>query len=266
MLGFLPLSTEPLSSVIAEIVRLESSAQLDSLSIFNASLYGKFFSLTEFINISEVSALSKIVSYLDSSINSPANFELQPLIKIPSDFIFVNSAQTSFSELIKIQNAKTLDVITTTDFNSYIKSKIDSNLISESNLQLFAKLTFQQSSTLDNFGQFQTVGKLITPVDSDLISEAELFVTYLNRVVANSINESNFNLESNGLIKLYPDAQFNNESYFYSSLGALYRGDSRFEVVGILSSNLSQRNRDIVYYILAINREEPFELKILRSK
>ena len=68
MLGFSPLSTNPLSA-IDDILRLESSALLDSISIIDPSAFIKFFGNSSYLIAGYLYGLYSYVTFSNSDIN-----------------------------------------------------------------------------------------------------------------------------------------------------------------------------------------------------
>jgi hypothetical protein len=143
---------------------------------------------------------------------------------------------------------------------------IDLNAVA--NLSPFASVSFANNNAILNIEAVTTSEGIIKNYGfSNFISEVEFLSSYLSRTVGGFTGniESEFfptpnyktygSFIGNGNINIQLDSKLK----FYDNL-------SNMEVVGTIVVNLSQRNRDIVYYILAIDRSKPFELQILRSK
>lgn len=148
---------------------------------------------------------------------------------------------------VKYQIGGLLEVISQTDLSSKIKIYQISNPI-------------QIDANLDSSGKILLISNSSIDVNAIFTSE------YLTRTIGVSdlIESSNFDVDS--YIKILDSISIEVDSNLDAILGAVYSNSANFDVLGIMSSNLSHRNRDIVYYILAINKEEPFILNILRAK
>ena len=230
----------------------------------------------------------KIKFYNSSDLNNVANINISPVLKFynNSEFnfnsllegnekLFINSysdleskSQFLSQYLVKTNGSILLDSNGRAIFDSFIKNYNTSNLDIAADLDLFGKLVFSNGQSIFNVNlDLSTDSKIKTFSLSNLDNEVQFLSTYLNRVVGNFSGDTSFNFSLDPNYKTYGNWIINsNAEIDPSSKIKFYDNFSDFEIIGVLASNLSQRNRDIVYYILAINREEPFELKILRSK
>lgn len=148
---------------------------------------------------------------------------------------------------IQYQTGSLLEVIAQTDLYSKIKFYEISDPI-------------EINTSVDGNGKILLVANSSVEVETLFSSEYLARTIGLSDLMASSI----FNVDS--YIKILDSISIDIQASLDIFLGAKYNNDVNLEIVGILSSNLSQRNRDIVYYILAINQKTPLELKILRTK
>lgn len=148
---------------------------------------------------------------------------------------------------IRYQIGGLLEVIAQTDLSSKIKFYEISNPI-------------EVNTSVDSNG------KILLFINSSIEVQTLFSSEYLARTIGISdlIVSSTFDVDS--YIKILDSISIDAQISLDALLGARYSNEANLEIIGILSSNLSQRNRDIVYYILAINQKTPFELKILRTQ
>jgi hypothetical protein len=99
-----------------------------------------------------------------------------------------------------------------------------------------------------------------------LPAEARLISNYLSRVIGDIHFDARSDLYTNGFIKFFNTAQLNAESNINATLGGIFSNSANFDVVATFTCNLSQRNQDIVYYILSDRTTKSFTLNIMRVK
>lgn len=176
---------------------------------------------------------------------------------------------TPFSSLADsfLEAGARIEALALFDTDSKIKYQIGGLLEAISQTDLSSKIKFYQiSDQLQIDGAVESEGKILLLANSSLETDVVFSSEYLTRTIGVSdfIESSNFSIDS--YIKILDSISFDIDVSLDALLGAKYYNETNLEIMGILSSNLSQRNRDIVYYILAINQKTPFELKILRTK
>lgn len=151
--------------------------------------------------------------------------------------------------------------------DSKIRYQIGSLLEAISQTDLSSKIKFYEiSNPLEVDASVDSDAKILLLSNSSIEIQTLFSTEYLTRTIGISdlITNSTFDIDS--YIKILDSISLDISFSLESLLGAIYSNEVNLEIIGILSSNLSQRNRDIVYYILTIDQERPFELKILRTK
>lgn len=266
MLGFLPLSTEPLSSVIAEVFRLESSAQLDSISITSGEAILKYLISAQSNALSELYS-NEVVSYkLISTLESYSDLISVSSIQLPETSILLNNSNISFDLLTKTHAATSLDVISTTVFNEYLTSKINSVFTTNSEISEFGKIQFKLNSNLDVANEIIASGYPRYYINSELDSSVNFTGVDFLRTIGNTLLGCNVEISDAATITSYLDLSLNQQAELLANPISVSRLYSEFDIISVFTTNLSRRDRDIVYYILAIQKESPFDLKILRIK
>lgn len=217
-----------INSISNGIIKVSNSINLDNLMLLNAT--------------------DKILVTGNSLQEYRSEFLVQYLNKTNANGNFDSRSEAIVSSILK--NFNLIDLNNITEFVPFITVLFGRNealleINSESNLTSSVK-TFNNSS-LNTESEFlkEYLIRVIGDFSNDINSELLISPSY--KTFTNSTISSNINLSSSSKIK------------FYDNL-------SDMKVIGVITTNLSQRNRDIVYYILAIDQERPFELKILRSK
>lgn len=267
MLGFSSLAESPLSGFLAEIFKLESSASLDSFSIVNSNGLIRFFNDSVSQVTSELNGFLKNKSLSTADLYILSELEEASKIKIPGSVVFVDNVSFDIEYLNKVNAANSFDVFSSTALDAYIRSKFDIEFNNYSRfepvgvIKLFDAINFSGISEINSF-------PVIKVSDSSYIfNESDFLANVSSRVIGNIIAESSANIDNpEVLIKSYVSLDFNVETEFYNYLSNTSFNSANLEIIGVFSANLSQRNRDIVYYILAIEKSKPLELKILRAK
>lgn len=246
------------------------------------------FSESELNSFSELLNLSKVKLYSSQEFNSVANVSYNPKIKFYNlsdinNFVILNAleklnvtgltdleAKSEFFSQYLNKSHGGIDLNSETYFliDSYLKNYNLSTLNAVVNFQPFAKLSFSGSSSNFEILTGAVSDSKIKIFDSiDLNTEATFLSNYLSRTIGDIVLNNQANVLFYPNYKTYGNwITESNIQFSPSSQIKFYDNLSDMRVIGIVTTNLSQRNRDIVYYILAINKEEPFELKILRSK
>lgn len=265
MLGFSPLSTNPLSA-IDDILRLESSALLDSISIIDPSAFIKFFGNSSYLIAGELDAFSRNVTYSNSDINFRAEVFPGSKIKIPENTIFLNKSEISANYLSLVNSNSVLDVYSKLELNSYLSNSNSAIFAQSTELLTFAKIKFFSSSDLPAISSLESFSNSKLLLDSTFISNCELISSILSRTVGNVILPVDSKFELSQYIKSHIDLNLNIKSELTLVPSIKFFDSSNFEVVAILSGNISQVNRDIVYYILYVDKIRPFNLYIAKVK
>lgn len=160
-----------------------------------------------------------------------------------------------------------LDSLSLFDTDSKVKYQIGALLEAISQSDLSSKIKFYQiSNPMEVTAGLEGDSKILLLANSSIEVQTLFSSEYLARTIGISdlIANSTFSVDS--YIKVLDSISIDILTSLDALLAARYNNETNLEIIGILSSNLSQRNRDIVYYILAIDRERPFDLKILRTK
>lgn len=266
MLGFSPFSTEPLSSIIAEVFRLESSAELDSISVTNGEAVLKYLISAQSNALSELYS-NEVVSYkLISTLESHSDLILRSSIQLPETSILLNNANISLDLLTKTHSATSLSVISTAVFNEYLTSKINSVFTSSSEIAEFGKIQFKLNSNLDIISDLFASGNPRYYVNSTLDCSVNFSGTDFLRTIGNTLLSCEVQISDSAIITSYLDLSLNQQTELLGNSISISKLYSEFDIISVFTTNLSRRDRDIVYYILAIQKESPFDLKILRIK
>lgn len=257
-----------LQIITTEVNTVEASALLGAVLNLLSSPNIKFYNSSTLNNISNVDTSSILKFYNNSDFNFSGMLEGNEKLFINSYSDLELKSEFLSQYFIKTNGSILLDNNGRAIFNSFIKNYNISNLATISNLDLFGKLVFSNNESIFNFNlDFISNSKIKTFSNSNLDNEVQFLSTYLNRVIGNFSADIDFNFSLNPNYKTYGDWIINSNVVFESFHETKFYGNTaNFDIVGILASNLSQRNRDVVYYILAIDQERPFELQILRSK
>lgn len=267
MLGFSSLAENPLSGLMAEIFKLEASSLLESISIINGNGLIKFFNNSISQVTSELNGflINKSLSTADLYILS--ELETSSKIKVPSNTVFAGNSSFDLDYLTRVTAGQSLDIFSSTILDSYIRTRFNVEINNFSNfepvgtIKLFDSFNFTGISNVNSFPVIRLSESSYIFNESDFLSEVS------SRVIGNIIAESSANIDNpEVLIKSYISMNFNADAEFYTYLSNISFNEVNFEIIGVFSSNLSQRNRDVVYYILAIEKSKPLELKILRAK
>lgn len=160
-----------------------------------------------------------------------------------------------------------IEVLSLFDTDSKIRYQIGGLLEAISQTDLSSKIKFYQiANPIEVTSTVSGDSKILLFANSSMEVETLFSSEYLARTIGISdlIASSTFDVDS--YIKILDSISIDTQTSLDALLGARYSNQANLEIMGVLSSNLSQRNRDIVYYILAINQKTPFELKILRTQ
>jgi hypothetical protein len=266
MLGFSSLSESPFADIAGDIMRLESSALLDSLSIINPSAIIKFFSTASAQIESQLISSGNNIFKASSSFNGEAVVFPGTLIKIPDGSIFINESAVSANYLSRINSPVVLDVQSNLVLSSYLSFKSNAifkaqgEILPFASIKLYPNSKFDIQSILSSNGNIDIVSNSIFSVDSKVAGKV------LSRAIgnANLLAESSINLSP--FFKTYLSSNIEVLSNFESLLTAKFFESANFEVVAVLSSNISQINRDIVYYVVYTDKVQPFNMFIARVK
>lgn len=183
---------------------------------------------------------------------SESSFSVTPLCALSDSFL---------------QAGARLDSLSLVDADSKVKYQIGGLLEVISQSDLSSKIKFYQvSNPMEVTAGLDGDSKILLLANSSVEVQTLFSAEYLARTIGISdlIASSTFNVDS--YIKVLDSIAIDISVSLDALLAARYSNEANLEIIGVLSSNLSQRNRDIVYYILAIDRERPFDLKILRTK
>ena len=284
--NFLSTSGLDLTSKIKVIG--SSGLLVEALLILIQTGANSIFGDSEFKNATSLINSSVLKFYSSKEFNSFANIAYNPKLKFYNLSNLDNVVVLSGAEKLNVTAVSDLEVESelfsqylnkshgSIDLNSepyffidaYLKNYNLSTLNAIVNIQPFAKLSFSGSGS-----NFQILTEIVSDskikiVDSiDLNAEATFLSNYLSRTVGNLIASVDSNVLFYPNYKTYGNWIIeSNIEFFPSAISKFYNNLSNMTVVGVLTTNLSQRNRDVVYYILAIDQERPFELQILRSK
>lgn len=176
---------------------------------------------------------------------------------------------TPFSSLADsfLEAGARIEALSLFDTDSKIRYQIGGLLEAISQTDLSSKIKFYQiANPIEVTSAVSGDSKILLFANSSMEVETLFSSEYLARTIGISdlITNSTFDVDS--YIKILDSISIDTQTSLDALLGARYSNQANLEIMGILSSNLSQRNRDIVYYILAINQKTPFELKILRTQ
>lgn len=264
MLGFLPLSTEPFSSIIQELIRLEST--LDSICIIDPRILTITpVDLSYIINGDIYPNLSREVTS-DSSFLNDLNVEASISSEILKTLLFVNNVEIELNQLFEIQQAQNISVVSSLELNNYIDSYLVNNLLASSNLIELSKIVFYSDSLAEVSTGFNNESVIQMPNSIGLSSESELIAEKFINILSSIELSANSDLLSVSKFDSYRSVELLAEGNIYNNIKSIVENSTDLEIVGVLSSNLSITNRDIVYYILVMNKLKPFELRVLRSK
>lgn len=166
-----------------------------------------------------------------------------------------------------LQAGASINTLSLFDADSKVQCQIGGFLEVIAQTDLSSKIKFYEiANPMEAVSTVNGDSKILLFINSSIEIQSLFSVEYLARTIGLSdlIENSSFDVDS--YIKVLDSIAIDAQISLDALLGARYNNELNLEIVGILSSNLSQRNRDIVYYILAINQKTPFELKILRTK
>lgn len=266
MLGFNALSTEPLSSILSDIIRLESGGNLDSFSIIDPSSFINSFNSCDLLNYSYINTNTKSNIYNSLVFNNLSSLQSNNSLYIVQNKLFVNHAEVAFNTLNKVISPTSLEIYSKIELGNYIKYKLSQNIISHTDVFPFAILRNFNSVSPDIRTSLDINTKLWTGGGVDIGGESSILLNSLGRIIGNSLSSAYSNVDLNRFIRVFDNIQIENNSSFDIILSNRKEESIYFNSVGVLLANLSEVNRDIVYYILTINPEEPFNLYISRSK
>ena len=152
------------------------------------------------------------------------------------------------------------------DISSKIVSEISSIISNDFNIEVDSLLKNFNSTILSGISDSEQDGKILILSNSQFDSSATISSEYITRTLGLSdINiDSGFNVDS--FIRVIDSVSLDANSNVDALIGAIYYNQADFNVYAVITSNLSQVNRDIVYYILTINREDSYVFNILRVK
>lgn len=265
MLGFSPLSTNPLSA-IDDILRLESSALLDSISIIDSSTFIKFFESSFPSIISKLEVTSKNVIRSESDIVFSIETIPSSRIKIPESAVFLNKSEISANYLSLVTSNSVLDVYSKLELNSYLSNSNSAIFSQSTELLTFAKINFFSSSDLPVISSLELFGHSKLPSQSMFSTDVDLVSEVLSRTIGNIVLPISSTFELDQYIKSYIDLNLDTQSNLIFNPSTVSFNSSNFQIVGILSGNISQVNRDIVYYMLYMDKIKPFNLYIAKVK
>lgn len=284
--NFLSTSGLDLTSKIKVIGN--SGLLVEALLILIQTGASPIFGDSEFKTATSLINSSVLKFYSSKEFNSFANIAYNPKLKFYNLSNLDNVVLLSGAEKLNVTAVSDLEVESelfsqylnkshgSIDLNSepyffidsYLKNYNLSTLNAVVNFQPFAKLSFSGSSSNFEVLTGAVSDSKIKIFDSiDLNTEVTFLSNYLSRTIGDIVLNNQANVLFYPNYKTYGNwITESNIQFSPSSQIKFYDNLSDMRVIGIVTTNLSQRNRDIVYYILAINKEEPFELKILRSK
>lgn len=265
MLGFSPLSTNPLSA-IDDILRLESSALLDSMSIIDSSTFIKFFESSFPSIISKLEVTSKNVIRSEADIVFSVEAIPSSRIKIPESAVFLNKSEISANYLSLVTSNSVLDIYSKLELNSYLSNSNSAIFSQSTELLTFAKINFFSSSDLPVISSLESFGHSKLPSQSMFSTDVDLVSEVLSRTIGNIVLPINSTFELDQYIKSYIDLNLDAQSNLIFNPSTVSFNSSNFQIVGILSGNISQVNRDIVYYMLYMDKIKPFNLYIAKVK
>jgi hypothetical protein len=135
-----------------------------------------------------------------------------------------------------------------------------------SNMELVGKIQFYPSLTINPESSIVLTPNIYIDGKVTYSGEANFLTNYLSRTVGDLIFRPSADLELNSLIITYGSVNLNAEGFFNPQLvyqafnSTVFLGNAGFIV------NLSQKNQDIVYYILNDKTTKTFTLNIMRVK
>lgn len=247
--------------------KIDTSFLLNIDSGFESRSFIKFYNDSQIISNVEIESFGKNIYPLYGNLNLDSSLlENNRLLisgngNLDSDIRFILNY---FNKIDATSNIlSNIETLSSASLKSFVATTMDIDC----ELDLVAKMRlFPQSESFNSIGNINLSPKIV--INSDFTSDIDVILTssYLSRTIGNIEINSNTAFDPSSYLKTYNDSSLLVDSNLSPLIGAKYKLSSDIDILGVIFSNLSLRNRDIVYYILAINKEEPFELKILRSK
>jgi hypothetical protein len=247
------------------LTKISSGSQLNSDSSFYSDSLLRYFPKQTFDVKTNLSDNSNIRFFNGSILNTNSSLLLNENLRVTGSAILGEQTNFILNYLNKIHSDQSLDASVTTVFSSFLKSKISATLPANAVIESFA--TIRLYPTVNVFKSEQSLilnPSLHVTGSSNLNVESLLASQYFTKVIGLTELNINSKFDSDSLIKMIGATQFDVSTSLQSSLGIRYFNNIEFEIVGVLSANLSQRNRDIVYYVMYTQKSQPFNLYIAR--
>lgn len=242
-------------------VELNAKAILDSSSIIKSYIQSILPSESYFYNDSFIKFNNSTV------LNNEGLISTSTLIKTQADLLLSNEVQFLSNYLNRVHSDQTLQAESNIIFDSFIKNFNSSELLSQVNLTPVGQIKFYaNANTIDNRSNIYFYPDIKIQSSGLLQGEANLISSYLNRTIGYVSLEAQGNFNSSSYIKNFNASTINAEANIVSQLGVKYFNSVNFDCIALFTCNLSQLNRDVVYYILNEKTSKSFTLNIMRVK
>jgi hypothetical protein len=242
-------------------IELNASSVLDSSSIIKSYIQS-------FLPVESYIYNDSFIRFNNSTIlNNEGLISASTLIKTHGDLLLSNEVQFLSNYLNKIHSDQTLEAKSAVAFDSFIKNFNSSELLVQSDLVPIGKIKFYaDANTIDNESNIYFYPNIKIQSTVLLEGESDLISNYLNRTIGYINLQAQGDFSSSSYIKNFNESILNVESDIISQLGIKYFNTANFECVALFKCNLSQRNQDVVYYILNEKTSKSFTLNIMRVK
>jgi hypothetical protein len=242
-------------------IELNTASVLDSSSIIKSYIQSILPSESYFFNDS-------FIKFNNSTILSNEGLiSTSTLIKTQGDLLLSNEAQFLSSYLNRVHSDQILEAKSNIIFDSFIKNFNSSEILSQGNLVPIGQIKFYaNANAIDNESNVYFYPSIKIQSNGLLQGEANLVSNYLSRTIGYVSLEAQGKFDSSSYIKNFNASTINAEANIVSQLGIKYFNSVNFDCVALFACNLSQLNRDIVYYILSEKTSKSFTLNIMRVK
>ena len=189
------------------------------------------------------------------------------LIKTIGDVKFSAEANFLSSYFTKVHGSQILDANAGLNVDSLLRNFNSANLFAEAKLTPVGIIKLYPTVDIINAeSKMYLSGSIQIDGQTTLPAEARMISNYLSRVISDIHFDAKSDLQSNAIIKFFNSAKFDGEANINATLGTIFSNSANFDVVATFACNLSQRNQDIVYYILSDRTTKTFTLNIMRVK
>ena len=230
-------------------LKTRMASNINSVANFIPSSKQKNYNSAQDLNNKVViQAIDRLFIPGQSSANIESELFATYLNRSTGNVNFDNKFETIVSSILKNYNLSDLDIKANLDLFAIVTSANNESL-------------FTTNSTLNSSAKLKVYNN-----QSEFNSEVLFFKDYLSRTLGAFLGDIHGEIDLSPNYKTYASSILDSDIIFDVSSKIRFYNLSDMEIIGTVVANLSHRNRDIVYYILAIDRSKPFELQILRSK